>query len=340
MKSVLVTGGAGYIGSHTCKALNAAGYSPVTLDDLSNGHRWAVQFGPLVVGSIADQDLVAQTIRDHQITAVIHFAAFAYVGESMGQPDRYFENNATGMLRLLDAVRDAGVKNVVFSSSCATYGVPSSLPIGEQDPQLPINPYGDTKLWGEKMLRWYDAPYGMRSVALRYFNAAGADPELQIGELHDPETHLVPNVIGACHEDRDRLKVFGLDYPTPDGTAIRDYIHVTDLADAHVRALGYLETGGESTRLNLGTGVGTSVLEVIRAVERASGKTVRWDAHPRREGDPPSLYANAQKARETLGWEPKHSDIDTIARTAWAWDQHLRENRDRYPVRESLEVTA
>ncbi|HSD61880.1 MAG TPA: UDP-glucose 4-epimerase GalE, partial [Burkholderiales bacterium] len=316
---VLVTGGAGYIGSHTCKALAQAGYVPVTIDNFVYGHDWAVKWGPLEKGDIGDPEFVARVIRQHQVEAVVHFAAYGYVGESMTEPAVYFRNNVINSLCLLEAMHDCGVQHVVFSSTCATYGIPEAVPIAEDHPQRPVNPYGESKLFVERALYWHGAAYGLRSVALRYFNAAGADPEGEIGEDHDPETHLIPLAIASALGRRPELQIFGSDYPTPDGTAVRDYVHVTDLASAHLQALDYLLRGGASTALNLGTGIGHSVREVIAAVERASGRIVPAREAPRRAGDPPQLVAAPGRAREVLGWEPTHSDIDTIVSTALRW---------------------
>ena len=316
---VLVPGGAGYIGSHTCKALAAAGYVPVTFDNLIHGHRDAVRWGPLVVADLADRGAIERALREHHIGAVVHFAAFAYVGESMTDPGRYFRNNITCSMQLLDAMQAVGVSNIVFSSTCATYGIPEVGPITEDTPQRPVNPYGESKLFVERALHWHGVAHDLRSVALRYFNAAGADPAGELGERHDPETHLVPLAIDAALGLAPPLRVMGTDYDTPDGTAVRDYIHVTDLADAHVRALAYLERGGVSTAMNLGTGTGHSVRDVISAVERATGRKVPRINSPRRAGDPPALVASPDRARAALGWTPRHSDLDSIVRTALAW---------------------
>jgi UDP-glucose-4-epimerase GalE len=318
-KNILVTGGAGYIGSHTAKALARAGYRPVTYDSLVYGHRHAVKWGPFVEGDIADTAKLERVIKDEAIDAVVHFAAFAYVGESVTKPEIYFQNNVVGSLSLLDAMRHTGVKPIVFSSTCATYGMPDRMPITEDTLQRPINPYGETKLMIERALAWYGPAHEIRSVSLRYFNACGADPEGEIGEEHDPETHLIPLILDAALGKRAAIDVFGTDYPTPDGTAVRDYIHVQDLADAHVKALGYLFEGGETTQVNLGTGTGNSVTEVIDAVERVTGRTVPKRLVARRAGDPPELVADPTKANNLLGWKPKLSDIDSIIRTAWAW---------------------
>jgi UDP-arabinose 4-epimerase len=318
-RNVLVTGGAGYIGSHTCKALAAAGYSPVTLDNLAYGHRWAVRWGPFEQADLADRQSVERVLREHRIGAVIHFAAYAYVGESMTDPGKYFRNNVVNTLNLLEAMRAAGVGRIVFSSTCATYGVPQAVPIGEDHPQLPVNPYGESKLFVERALHWNGVAHGLRWMALRYFNAAGADPEGEIGEDHDPETHLIPLAIEAALGRRPDLQVMGTDYPTPDGTAIRDYVHVTDLADAHLRALRHLEGDGPSGALNLGTGRGHSVREVVAMVERVTGREVGARDAPRRAGDPPALVAAPGRARQLLAWEPRWSSLESIVHSACRW---------------------
>ena len=319
MKSVLVTGGAGYIGSHTAKALAKGGFEPVVLDNLSAGHRWAVKWGPFVKGDVGDVDLVRRTIDDYGIEAVIHFAANAYVGESMHQPSRYFQNNVVNSLALLGAMLDTGVDRIVFSSTCATYGIPDQLPIAEDHPQTPVNPYGESKLFVEKALRWYNDAHRLRSVCLRYFNACGADPEGEIGECHDPETHLIPLTIKTALGLNRHLLMYGTDYPTHDGTAVRDYVHVTDLADAHVRALKYLDGGGKSASINLGTGAGHSVRDIVRTVQSVSRKPVTVVQKPRRAGDPAVLVARADKASELLGWSPKFTNLEETIDTAWQW---------------------
>src|SRR5712691_2719139 len=319
MKSILVTGGAGYIGSHTCKALARAGYQPVVIDNLSTGHRWAVKWGPLVEGSVADRALVRRAIEDYRIEAVIHFAANSLVGESMENPYKYLHDNAANALELLEAMRETRVRPLVVSSTCAIYGMPRQVPVSEAEPQVPVNPYGESKLFVERALHWYERADGPASVALRYFNAAGADPEGEIGEAHDPETHLIPLIIDAALGQRPAVHVMGTDYPTPDGTAIRDYIHVEDLADAHLKALEHLFHGGESTALNLGVGRGYSVREVIAAVERAGGRPVPARESGRRPGDPPSLVADNRRAQEVLSWTPRYPDLDQIVATAWEW---------------------
>jgi UDP-arabinose 4-epimerase len=322
-EAVLVTGGAGYIGSHACKTLARAGYRPVVFDDISRGHREAVRWGPLVEGELADRTKLVAALERHRVSAVMHFAAYAYVGESVTDPSMYYRNNLVGTLSLLEAMREAGVGKIVFSSTCATYGTPASVPIDETAPQAPINPYGETKLAIERALHWYGQAYGLRWTSLRYFNAAGADPDGEIGEWHDPETHLVPLVLQAALGKRPHIDIYGTDYPTPDGTAIRDYIHVQDLAEAHLRALEHLAAGRQSAALNLGTGRGHSVREVIRVAEAVSGRHIPCRETARRPGDPPALVADPGRAAELLGWYARLSDLDTIIRTALTWQTHL-----------------
>jgi UDP-arabinose 4-epimerase len=328
---VLVTGGAGYIGSHTAKCLAASGHEPVTFDDLSQGHEWAVKWGPLERGSLADTARLAEVFATRRVNAVMHFAAHALVGESIANPAKYFRNNTVGTLNLLDAMRTAGVSTLVFSSTCATYGNPVRVPIDESHQHVPVNPYGESKLMGERLLRWYGEIYGLRWIALRYFNAAGADPDGEIGEDHDPESHLIPLVIGAARGTRPPVQIFGTDYPTPDGTAVRDYVHVMDLADAHVRALECLEAGAAGQAINLGTGTGHSVREVVAAVTRVGQRPVPVIESPRRAGDPPELVAARSRAREVLGWTCRYASLDTIVRHAWAW--HERHDQRREPQR-------
>jgi UDP-arabinose 4-epimerase len=319
-QKILVTGGAGYVGSHACKALAAAGHVPVVYDNLSRGHREAVRWGPLIEGDLHDAERLAAALRDHRVDAVMHFAAFAYVGESVGEPHKYYRNNVRGTLALLDALREAGVKRIVFSSTCAVYGVPDTVPIRETTAKAPLNPYGETKLAVERALHWYAEAYGMRYMALRYFNAAGADAAGEIGENHEPETHLIPRVLRAALGTGEPVEIYGTDYPTPDGTAIRDYIHVADLADAHLRALDHLAAGGAGGAVNLGTGSGCSVRQVIAAVERLGGRPVPRREAARRPGDPPELVADPSLARTQLGWQPRCSDLETIIATALAWE--------------------
>jgi UDP-glucose-4-epimerase GalE len=321
---ILVTGGAGYIGSHTAMVLAAAGHEPVVFDDMSQGHDWAVKWGPLERGSLSNPARLAQVFAAHPIDAVVHFAASALVGESMTNPAKYFRNNTVATLNLLDAMRDAGVSTLVFSSTCATYGDPVRVPIDETHPQVPVNPYGESKLMIEKIMRWYGEAYGLRWMALRYFNAAGADPEGRIGEDHDPESHLIPLVIGAAQGARPPVKIFGTDYPTADGTAIRDYIHVLDLADAHLRALDRLRSGAASQAINLGTGRGHSVREVVDTIARVAGKPVPVVESPRRPGDPPELVAAPERARDVLGWTCRYAELETIVRHAWTWHEKHR----------------
>jgi UDP-arabinose 4-epimerase len=316
--SVLIVGGAGYIGSQTAKAVAAAGLEPIVFDNLVYGHEWAVKWGPLVRGDLADRPLLADVMKRHRVDAVIHFAAYAYVGESVTNPRKYFGNNVVGSLNLLDAMLDAGVRDVVFSSTCATYGEPQRVPISEDHPQSPVNPYGETKLAVEKMLHWYGQAYGIRYAALRYFNAAGADPDGEVGETHDPETHLIPLAIEAA-VGAGELAIFGTDYPTPDGTAIRDYIHVEDLAEAHLLAL---EGGavGEHRIFNLGSGDGYSVREVIETAKAVTGIDIPVQETGRRAGDPPELVASSEKIGRELCWEPG-KDLETMIEDAWTWHQ-------------------
>jgi UDP-arabinose 4-epimerase len=318
---ILVTGGAGYVGSHTCKRLAAAGYEPVAYDNLEKGHRWAVKWGPLVDGDIADSARLRETLARYEISAVMHFAAHAYVGESVANPRKYFYNNVAGTLNVLNCMLDYGLEAFVFSSTCATYGEPARLPIDEDHPQNPVNPYGASKLMVETVLRSYESAYGMRYASLRYFNAAGADEEGEIGEDHDPETHLIPLVIAAAQGKVDHVAIFGTDYETPDGTPIRDYVHVSDLADAHVRALNTLLDGGSSGVYNLGSGTGSSVRDVVGTVEAVSGRKVPVIEAPRRPGDVPILVASADLANVTLGWQVRRSDLRQIIETAWNWHE-------------------
>jgi UDP-glucose-4-epimerase GalE len=316
---VLVTGGAGYIGSHACKALAQAGHEPIVYDNLVFGHRAAVKWGPLEEGDVLDGNRLDDVMRRHKPDAVVHFAAFAYVGESVQEPSKYYRNNVAGSISLLDAMKRNGVEKIVFSSTCATYGMPQSLPISEETPQNPINPYGFTKLAIEHALVDYGRAYGLQWVALRYFNAAGCDPDGELGEDHDPETHVIPLAIKAALGSGDQLSVFGTDYDTPDGTAVRDYIHVSDLASAHVKSLDYLNAGHESRAFNLATGHGTSVQQIIDAVEAVTDREVPRKYGPRRAGDPPALYASGEAARKTLGWEPEFVDIQRTVKTAADW---------------------
>jgi UDP-arabinose 4-epimerase len=317
---ILVTGGAGYIGSHACKALAAGGFEPVTYDNLSRGNRGAVKWGPLEVGDIADEVRLRTVLEQHQPAAAMHFAAFAYVGESVEHPNLYYQNNVCGSAALLRTISRWRPVPVVFSSTCATYGVPDQVPIPEGHPQRPINPYGFTKYVVERILADLDHAHGLRSVSLRYFNAAGSDPDGDIGEAHDPETHLIPLVLAAAR-DGTAITVFGDDYDTADGTCVRDYIHVTDLADAHVRALKYLMSGGKTCALNLANAKGYSVLDVIHTAERICGKPIKIKMASRRDGDPPALIGSSDRARQVLGWVPVRFALEVQIRDAWRWMQ-------------------
>ena len=317
-KTVLVTGGAGFIGSHACKALAEAGYLPVTYDNLSTGHAEAVKWGPLQLGDVQDVARLSEVLSACKPAAVMHFAASAYVGESVTDPQKYYRNNVVGMSCLLDAMAATGLKTLVFSSSCATYGEPDVSPINEDTAQHPINPYGRTKLICEDMIRDSSSAHGLRYAILRYFNAAGADPAGELIEHHVPETHLIPSVLMAALGLRDEIQIFGTDFPTPDGTCIRDFIHVSDLADGHVLALERLLSGGDSLTLNLGTGQGSSVLDVIKACELCAGHAIPQRIVPGRAGDPPLLVADASRAQTELGFTPRRSDLPTIVTDAYA----------------------
>lgn len=321
---ILVTGGAGYIGSHTAKILSQSGFIPVVFDDLSYGHRDAVQFGPFLHASLEDRSALRAAFHQYPIAGVIHFAGFISVGESVHFPEKYFRSNVANSLNLLEAMREAQVPRIVFSSTAAVYGIPERAPLTEDHAKSPVNPYGDTKLIVERMLDWSAQAWGLQYVALRYFNASGADPDGQLGEAHNPETHLIPRILSAALGQLDAVDVFGTDYPTPDGTAIRDYIHVSDLAAAHIAALRYLESGGSPNSFNVGTGKGSSVREVIDTVERVTGRKVPQRLGPRRAGDPPQLVADSSKAMQTLDWRPVHSSLDNIIRTAWQWSCNPR----------------
>jgi UDP-glucose-4-epimerase GalE len=329
---ILVTGGAGYIGSHTVRLLLSQGREVVVLDNLVFGHEAAMagMAAELVVGDVGDVDLVDALFEKHQFDAVVHFAAFAYVGESVTRPLKYYRNNTAAPLALLEVMERHGCRAFVFSSTCATYGVPESLPIRETNPQHPINPYGRSKLMVEWMLEDCDHAWGLRSACLRYFNASGCAGDGSIGEDHNPETHLIPRVLMAVAGEIDHIEVFGTDYDTPDGTCIRDYIHVEDLADAHALALDHLLAGRPSLRCNLGTGVGVSVRQIISAAEEITGKPVPTTYGPRREGDPPSLVADPSLAAERLGWRAKHLDVHDMVRSAWNWISGPQQGR--YPA--------
>lgn len=319
MAIILVTGGAGYIGSHTCKLLAATGHTPVVYDNLSNGHRDAVKWGPFENGDVSDQVRLRQVVETHRPEAVIHFAGLIEVGISVADPASFYHANVTGSLTLLRTMVEAGVGAIVFSSTAAVYGQPDKVPIPEDAMSLPINPYGETKHAVEEMLGYFAAAHGVRYAALRYFNAAGADPEGELGERHDPETHLIPLVLFAALGQRTHIDIYGTDYPTPDGTAVRDYAHVNDLARAHVAALDYLAGTPEPLIANLGTGNGYSVREVVDTCRRISGRPIDARDAPRRAGDAPQLVAAVARAKEKLGWTAEMSDLDTIVSTAWAW---------------------
>lgn len=322
--TILVTGGAGYIGSHAVLALQNADYNVIVLDNLVYGHREIAETVlqvKLIEGSTCDRALLDDVFANYPITAVMHFAAYAYVGESVSDPAKYYHNNFVGTLTLLEAMLAASVKRFVFSSTCATYGVPQTVPIPEDHPQNPINPYGTTKLMIEQVLKDFDHAYDFRSVRFRYFNAAGADPDGRLGEDHQPETHLIPLVLMAALGRRDSISIFGTDYPTPDGTCIRDYIHVTDLAQAHVLGLEYLLQGGQSTAFNLGNGQGFSVQDVISVARQVTGRDIQVKECPRRPGDPPALVGSSDRAREVLGWTPQYPDLTQIMTHAWNWHQ-------------------
>jgi UDP-arabinose 4-epimerase len=318
-KSVLVTGGAGFVGSHTCKALARAGYLPVTFDNMERGHRWAVKWGPLEPGDLRNEQDLRRAFEKWKPSAVVHFAAYTYVGESVEEPSKYYDNNIGGSAKLLTACAAFDCKNIVFSSSCATYGMPKKLPLGEEHVQQPVNPYGYTKLVVERMLKDAEVAHGIRYIALRYFNAAGADPDGELGELHLPETHLIPLVLFAAMGRRPGIDIYGQDYSTPDGTCIRDYVHVSDLADAHVAAIKFLEKEGTSHSINLGNGKGYSVSEVIRTSEKLTGLPVKTKICPRRAGDPPVLISDSSKARQLLNWNPKYPALDQQVGHAWKW---------------------
>ena len=317
--NLLITGGAGYIGSHTAKAAARAGYQPVILDNLERGHEWAVRWGPLVRADLGDRAALRRLFNEYKFSAVIHFAALSAVGESMREAGRYFSNNVGGTLNLLEAMREVGVNVLVFSSTAAVYGDPIQVPIPEDHPKNPISPYGESKLMVEQALRWYAGVHGLSAACLRYFNASGADPEGETGESHEPETHLIPLALDASSGRRPHLDIFGDDYPTPDGTAIRDYVHVSDLADAHVLAMRRLQENPRLLVYNLGTGHGASVREVVAEVERVTGRRVPVRVGARREGDPPVLVADASRAQSELGWSPRLSSLGSIVETAARW---------------------
>jgi UDP-glucose-4-epimerase GalE len=319
MARILITGGAGYVGSHCTKALAAAGHNSVVFDNLLFGHREFARWGPLIEGDIRDASALDAVFSAYRFDAVMHFAALAYVGESVNAPGRYYDVNVNGTRTLLDAMVRAGVRSIIFSSSCAIYGEPERMPITERTAPNPINPYGFSKLVCERMMDDFDLAHGLKSARLRYFNAAGADPTAEIGEDHDPETHLIPLVLDAASGKRPNVTVYGTDYPTPDGTAVRDYVHVDDLARAHVLALQHLLNKGDTIAVNLGTGHGASVRQVIDTARRITGREIAVRDASRRAGDPPVLVADAKKASEVLGWAPQYSDLAAIITDAWRW---------------------
>lgn len=324
MKQLLITGGAGYIGSHVNKMLSRLGYSTVVLDNLIYGHREAVRWGELKVGDLGTPGLLDALFAQYRFDAVLHFAAWAYVGESVADPQKYYQNNTANTLALLSAMVRHGCVKLVFSSTCATYGEPARTPITEEMPQNPINPYGASKLTAEWIMRDFSKAYGLSFVSLRYFNAAGADPEGELGESHTPETHLIPLVLDAASGARAGIQVFGADYPTRDGSCVRDYIHVWDLAQAHVKALQYLEQGGRSGFFNLGNERGASVLEVIQAARLVTGREIPVSFAPRRPGDPAVLVGSGEKAKRVLGWNPQFSQLETMVEHAWNWHENRK----------------
>jgi len=323
---ILIVGGAGYIGSHVNKLLNKKGYETVVFDNLIYGHRDFVKWGEFVLGDLNNIKQIRLVFKKYKIEAVMHFAAFAYVGESVIEPQKYYINNVANTLNLLQVMKEFNCKYFIFSSTCATYGEPQYIPIDEKHPQNPINPYGQSKLMVEKILQDYSNAYGLKYVSLRYFNAAGADIDAEIGENHDPETHLIPLILDAAIGKREDIKVFGTDYDTPDGSAIRDYIHVMDLADAHILALEYLQNGEKSNVFNLGNGEGYSVLEVIDMVKKITKQNFKVTIADRRPGDPAKLIGDATKAKKILGWKPKYFELETIIESAWRWHKKMNLN--------------
>ena len=321
---ILVTGGAGYIGSHTCLRLKAAGYTPVVYDNLVYGHSESALEWEFVEGDLADKGRLKGLFERHDFDGVMHFAAYAYVGESVENPAKYFGNNVCNGMNLLDVMVDCGVKRLIFSSTCATYGEPESDFLDERHRQEPINPYGESKLFFERIMRRYDGAYGLKSVSLRYFNAVGADPEGRLGESHDPETHLIPLILKTAKGERDKISIYGDDYGTPDGTCIRDYIHICDLADAHILALKALDEGKARSCYNLGNGKGFSVKEVVECAREVTGVDITAEVTARRPGDPARLVADATLATEELGWSPRYAGIERIVETAWNWEKNKR----------------
>jgi UDP-glucose-4-epimerase GalE len=339
MTSILVTGGAGYIGSHTCKALYAAGFSPVAYDNLARGNSEAVKWGALEIGELGDGARLRAAIARHRPAAVVHFAALAYVGESNENPLAYYRNNVGGTISLLDAMREEGTKNIVFSSSCAVYGAPKVVPITEESRQAPINPYGATKMICERMIRECAAAFPLNFMALRYFNAAGADPDGQIGECHVPETHAIPLLLDAAAGESKGFTILGDDYPTADGTCVRDYVHVTDLADAHVKSVRALLDGAESMALNVGTGRGWSVRELVDSARKITNRDIPVRVGPRRPGDPPALIADPTRVRDRLGWRPLYPDLAVQVAHAWAWRQGASKTWKRMQMQSAQAVS-
>jgi len=323
---ILIVGGAGYIGSHLNKEISKKGYKTVVFDNLSYGHEEFVKWGIFEQGDLGNIEDIRKIFKKYRIEAVMHFAAFTYVGESVEDPQKYYMNNVKNTLNLLQVMLEENVKYIVFSSTCAIYGNPVEIPMTENHPQNPINPYGTGKLIVEEILKDYNDAYGLKYASLRYFNAAGADPDCEIGEMHDPETHLIPLILDAASSKREDIKIFGTDYDTPDGTCIRDYIHVTDLADAHILALEYLQKGGKSDFFNLGNGNGFSVKEVVETARKITGKPIKEVEVERRHGDPPVLIGSSKKAMEILNWKPKYYDLSRIIETAWKWHKKLNSN--------------
>ncbi|MHB1456446.1 MAG: UDP-glucose 4-epimerase GalE [Armatimonadota bacterium] len=327
---ILVTGGAGYIGSHTVKLLLEHGYDVIVYDNLEFGHKKALVGGTLIQGDLGDKERLMKLFIDNKIEAVVHFAAYASVGDSVANPNKYFLNNVNNGLNLMEAIRTHEIQKIIFSSSASTYGEPIHIPIEEGDPQHPTNPYGETKLMFEKILKWYDIAYGIKSISLRYFNASGADPDGMIGEDHSPEEHLIPIVLQSALGQRKSIKVFGTDWDTPDGTCIRDFIHVYDIADAHLKALNALKKGAETTEYNMGNGDGQSVMDVIQTAASVTGRQIPWEAANRRPGDPARLVASSEKLKAELGWDPKYPHLHTIIEHAWRWhSEHPNGYEDR-----------
>ena len=325
---ILIVGGAGYIGSHINKELSKKGKKTLILDNLIYGHKEAVKWGEFIEADLNDKEKIRNIFQTYKISAVMHFAAFAYVGESVTNPQKYYQNNVINTINLLDVMIEFNVNNFIFSSTCATYGNPIETPITESHPQNPINPYGQSKLMVEKILSDYSHAYDFNYVALRYFNAAGSDIDCEIGEDHNPETHLIPLILDAALGKREDIKIFGSDYDTKDGTAIRDYIHVTDLADAHILALEYLLKGNKSNIFNLGNGDGYSVAEVIECARKVTKQEIKATKQDRREGDPDTLIGSAQKAKDVLGWNPRYPDLESILQTAWNWHKKLNSSKN------------